>query len=1428
MSDDELMRAWLARPLFDEVPEGVPPLEPEDDDEGGPVMDDGDFAADLSRWLTAPAAAFAAGGQHWKDELRIPKGNGDASGQWTFTPWKHLGLVLAEMGEVGKGLGYDDVPEYNERVRAKIEVAKTLLSALDKDEASTMPGDPIVKTSSEVAGQLFLDAAMASKEMGVPHEALEAAAKGSLAFAKYDWSLFDESTDIGTNDPDDDFGELLTDEETDIGAGEASEAGGPLADWEKELLDIAAKAMPENTKSAKDLKAGDAVVTYDEEGNATAVLLEEVIVEKDGVSVMDQDGASWVYGLDDPVEVEPDEDDAPQPEGSKKAGDLKPGDTIVVSGPDGPLAVEIDYINEDMDGNIEVVDAEGVSGVFGPNDDVEVMLGDDEAGTPQSGTMTKAKDLKPGDTVIVADSQIGPHPVQIDYINSNGVDDLYQIVGTDGSGTMYDGDEYVEVLSQADAPPPGFKKAADLKTGDVVVESGDEFLPLKDVQVGGGKVTVTDEMGNKWQYDVGDDIEVKAPEPGPLDVGDTVYVDGEGAVVVENTPSGPKVKYDDGTVSDPLSPSEYTTGEAAAPAPAAPPTKKAEDLKPGDTFEMFGTPLEVASVEAVEDTIGGGPPYVSVTTTGGGTFAFAHGDDVPILGEAAANVPEATRADFLGLSPLTPNEKAAIKTYGNPIGYKTVNPYLNNDGQVFDSGIMKLRPATASEKEFAEKTIAALDSAFEKAAPLAHDVSVLRRTDDYFGGGPMAPGAKFKNLAYVSTALPGGKKNGYGYENKKVHWDITLPKGLKALQGNAHENEILLPRGLEFEVESDTTDADGVRHLKVRAMRPEGSDAAEGHESPAAVPVGGKVQLLPVSSGGTPVEYTKTADDTWTSVDPVSGGTVISTDADLEEAWDTLFVQEEADAPDEVPADTVEVHVPVKGSEILPGDKLVLDGAVLKKSGGKLVPSTGATPTVAEVKHGPKWANVVTTSGQKLWVPTGADLTVKREVEQEVKTLPTTMLLPGDVLSLEGGVLKKSAGKLIPAEPGSQGKHDEKPTIATVKHGPKWTEITATSGQKLWILSGTEVPAERTPGLATPGASAPSVPGSASWKGKPAPVAPPEPVEPKPGVPKPGSFDEWLLKVKARYDANPNKAKGSLEDSYSWGKVQSVMGSDPALAKTGMESLHQGQYLDDALFEEAKQIWADSAVLKPGEAIKYANEHVAWKKQMATYEQMLADWQKANPTSLKGMDGGKVFGSNSAGVAWANKTLPKPPLHTHAQIKSMKGSSGYVNGQLWNNGGKVPDSVKTEVASLDAAMAPLPEDIYLFRGTNLNEFKGVGSVEDLKKAVGTTFVQHAFQPTGLGVDTHFSSSAIQIVYRAPKGTKGVWARPIKPPPFEAEREFMLARNTKYFIHKVTQKNGQTFVEAEIIPEGHPDPTGQPAQGLTGKVGTYFARLRRPA
>jgi hypothetical protein len=538
------------------------------------------------------------------------------------------------------------------------------------------------------------------------------------------------------------------------------------------------------------------------------------------------------------------------------------------------------------------------------------------------------------------------------------------------------------------------------------------------------------------------------------------------------------------------------------------------------------------------------------------------------------------------------------------------------------------------------------------------------------------------------------------------------------------------------------------------------------------------------------------------------------------------------DAPGDDPAPAPQPTAPapppakapakVAAAEVQPGDVVDLaKSLVMKKAGGKLVPMDGPPVEVAEVKVGKKWVTLKTAAGKDLWVPIDEPLWVEREAAPAVLAVPPTGVQVGDALHLSGPVLKKSAGKLVPASAGKQGKHDDLPVAASVKHGKKWTEVTTTTGQRLWIdQGGGEVTVTR-------GAPAPS-----GWEGKPAPKGPgPAPEAPVAGKPPAEAWQPWLNKVRARYDANPNKAKATLEESNKWAQVQAVMnasGKDFALPYLG--HLLEKQYLDEALLGEAAALLDKWAEVPPGAQQKYEADLAKWTLLKAQHDADLAAWQAANPSALKGMDGAKKFSSNEEGVKWANKHLPRPTDEDAVDmVKQMKGSSGWLNGKLWNSGGDVPDEVKSQVAALDKAMSPLPEDIYLFRGTDMKEFQGkngVQTVEDLKAAVGSVFVQHAYQPTGVGVDTAFSGSTVQIVYRAPAGTMGVWARPIKPPPFADEREFMLGRNTRYVIHKVTTNgSGKVFVEAEILPPDAPDPEGVAPQPLTAKVGTYFALAR---
>lgn len=160
---------------------------------------------------------------------------------------------------------------------------------------------------------------------------------------------------------------------------------------------------------------------------------------------------------------------------------------------------------------------------------------------------------------------------------------------------------------------------------------------------------------------------------------------------------------------------------------------------------------------------------------------------------------------------LTPGDSKVLDDYGSPQVYKIVNPYLFHNGDVYDSSIKGYRPATPQEQQIALSTIGALDSAFTKAIPTTHAVKVYRRTGPEMLSKPDMSGLIVVNDGYTSTATEMGK-HGYGYESKPVVWEVTLPKGTKALQGNDFENEVLLPREGWFYVHKDET-INGERHI---------------------------------------------------------------------------------------------------------------------------------------------------------------------------------------------------------------------------------------------------------------------------------------------------------------------------------------------------------------------------------------------------------------------------------------------------------------------------------------------------------------------------------------------------------------------------------------------------------------------------------------
>lgn len=174
-----------------------------------------------------------------------------------------------------------------------------------------------------------------------------------------------------------------------------------------------------------------------------------------------------------------------------------------------------------------------------------------------------------------------------------------------------------------------------------------------------------------------------------------------------------------------------------------------------------------------------------------------------------------TLADFPQPS-LTPDEHWAVhQVYGYAWGYKLLNPYLHHNKQTWDSSVGGYRDVTPEEDATAQKAIGALDSAFAKAQPLDHAVTVERRSGaELFSDPSSMVGKDIVNLGYTSTATK-LQTHGYGYESKPILWKITLPEGTQAIQGNDFEKEILINRGGVFHVTADESMPGGERHISM-------------------------------------------------------------------------------------------------------------------------------------------------------------------------------------------------------------------------------------------------------------------------------------------------------------------------------------------------------------------------------------------------------------------------------------------------------------------------------------------------------------------------------------------------------------------------------------------------------------------------------------
>ena len=335
-----------------------------------------------------------------------------------------------------------------------------------------------------------------------------------------------------------------------------------------------------------------------------------------------------------------------------------------------------------------------------------------------------------------------------------------------------------------------------------------------------------------------------------------------------------------------------------------------------------------------------------------------------------------------------------------------------------------------------------------------------------------------------------------------------------------------------------------------------------------------------------------------------------------------------------------------------------------------------------------------------------------------------------------------------------------------------------------------------------------NVPASkAKWVGKVKPDAPVPPPPPEAKVAE--VFDSWLKDAKDRYSAFSGGK--DLEKSNNWARFKRVIQD---LDESAVDELEARSYLDATEAQRARDLIAKAKSQKAAIEADYKRAMTAHDKALKAYRKDLQDWKDANGIQdlLSGMDDDVLrHNTDPAGLKWAEKNWDGTK-YKGTQRQWLKDYTGSYYDSL-NAHLRATKGVATEhldaMKAIDNAMAhiSIPEDVILHRGVGYARpgqpqfhLDGVDFTEadDLTKLIGSVQVDHAYISTSVGNSAAFAGHPIQLKIRAPKGTPASLVTSFSNYG-TAERELILGRGQRFFIHNAYKVNGKWFLEVEIVP-----------------------------
>lgn len=324
------------------------------------------------------------------------------------------------------------------------------------------------------------------------------------------------------------------------------------------------------------------------------------------------------------------------------------------------------------------------------------------------------------------------------------------------------------------------------------------------------------------------------------------------------------------------------------------------------------------------------------------------------------------------------------------------------------------------------------------------------------------------------------------------------------------------------------------------------------------------------------------------------------------------------------------------------------------------------------------------------------------------------------------------------------------------------------------------------------------------WVGKPQPTAPKPPETPTAQTAQ--VFDTWLADAKARYTAFAGK---DLAASNNWARFRRVVDD---LDEQAAKELLDRSYLRQEDYDQALDLIAQAKALKATLDADYKKAQAAHDKIIRAYKKDLDAWKEANGIKdlTSGMDEVIRHNTNAQGEAWAQKHFDKD-RYTATQRKWLKSYTG-SSYRDWNNHLRNTEGAPTQYATtytqIDKAMnaQPIPEDVITHRGIGMGSLpfkingRRVGENDDLAQVIGSVQVDHGYMSASVGGEAAFKGSGypVQLKLRLPAGTPASYVQMFSQ--YGHEREIILARGTKFFIHNAYKDKGAWVIEAEVVPD----------------------------